>query len=534
MFRNAPFSPTNGETILTVLSSCAKLPVKRGFVVQYRGVGAAAQRDFWLFPFCLVGQRQKERLRGKDTQRMRIERLRLTDFRNYPQLDLTLPPGLVIFSGRNAQGKSNLLEAVTLIATSRSFRTSSEREAVRWGAPGHFARVEATVVRASDTLHVEVILTENAQDGAPGGSVGSGAIADKPGAPPGASPARLAAPEGAVRKRIRVNGAPRRAMDLLGLAPVVVFAPTDLDLVIGSPSDRRRFLDLTLCQVDQTYCRALSQYQKVLTQRAALLRRIRDGQDTPQALAYWDDLLARLAAPIMRTRASFIERAELAAARVYATLSHDTSDAGGDDLDDLDDIVGADADADETRAMDAPDDALTVTDSHSQATPGALQGSALPGGVDALRLVYHPSYQGPLDGEESVVVAGIRARLAELRRREIAQGMNVMGPHRDDLAFVAGGVDLATYGSRGQQRTVALALKLAELEYIETELGDQPILLLDDVLSELDAGRRADLLAATSGLDQVLLTTTDATSLPPAALAQATRFRVRGGRVSKG
>lgn len=427
---------------------------------------------------------------------MRIERLRLTDFRNYPELDLTLPPGLVIFSGRNAQGKSNLLEAVTLIATSRSFRTASEREAVRWGAPGHFARVEATVRRRSDTLQIEVILTESGQDGAP--TPGSaGATATQP-----AAPAMPQAPEGSVRKRIRVNGAPRRAMDLLGLAPVVVFAPTDLDLVIGSPGDRRRFLDLTLCQVDQTYCRTLSQYQKVLSQRAALLRRIRDGQDTPQGLTYWDDLLAHHAAPIMRTRASFIERAELAAARVYASLSQ--ADA-------------TEADDDERDATDAP------------VVPPAPPSSALPGGTDALRMVYRPSYQGALEGDVAALVAGIRARLLELRRREIAQGVNVLGPHRDDLAFVAGGVDLATYGSRGQQRTVALALKLAELEYIETELGDQPILLLDDVLSELDAGRRADLLAATQGLDQVLLTTTDATSLPPAALAQGTRFRVRAG-----
>ncbi len=463
---------------------------------------------------------------------MRIERLRLTDFRNYPQLDLTLPPGLVIFSGRNAQGKSNLLEAVTLIATSRSFRTASEREAVRWGAPGHFARVEATVVRRNDTLRVEVILTESAQDGAPSGNMGAGGASIDAQAGKYAKSAALAAPEGAVRKRIRVNGAPRRAMDLLGLAPVVVFAPTDLDLVIGSPSDRRRFLDLTLCQVDQTYCRTLSQYQKVVTQRAALLRRIREGQDTPQGLTYWDDLLARLAAPIMRTRADFIARAELAAARVYATLSHDAPDetSEGERDDDADDPL--DGLPEELR------DELALIDQND--VPGALatqdrvDGETLPGGIDALRLVYRPSYQGPLDGDEAAAVAGIRARLVELRRREIAQGMNVMGPHRDDLAFVAGGVDLATYGSRGQQRTVALALKLAELEYIETELGDQPILLLDDVLSELDAGRRVDLLAATSGLDQVLLTTTDDASLPPEALAQGTRYHVRAGRVIKG
>ncbi|MGZ3675996.1 MAG: DNA replication/repair protein RecF, partial [Ktedonobacterales bacterium] len=165
------------------------------------------------------------------------------------------------------------------------------------------------------------------------------------------------------------------------------------------------------------------------------------------------------------------------------------------------------------------------------------------GGVDVgarngdtgLRLVYHPSYGGSLAGTDAEIAAGMKAQLAQLRRREIAQGANVLGPHRDDLAFLAGGVDLATYGSRGQQRSVALALKLAELGYIEQETGDQPILLLDDVLSELDARRRGDLLEAVSGLDQVLLTTTDLDSLPDEARKSADThiYRVRAGQVSE-
>jgi DNA replication and repair protein RecF len=276
---------------------------------------------------------------------------------------------------------------------------------------------------------------------------------------------------------------------LLGQVTIVVFAPTDLDLVIGSPTQRRRFLDMTLCQVHPGYCRALSQYQKVIAQRAALLRRIKDGEDSPHALGYWDEQLARLAAPIMRERATFLREAEVTAAEIYHTLSPD-----GEERDDLD----VDAEA-----------------------PAALQ------------LVYHPSYDGPLAGEEHVVMAAIKARLLDLRRREIAQGANVLGPHRDDLVFLAGGVDLATYGSRGQQRSVALALKLAELSYIEHATGDQPILLLDDVLSELDAQRRADLLVAVGELEQVLLTTTDAGSLPPEVLTRAQMYHVRGGRISR-
>jgi DNA replication and repair protein RecF len=284
-------------------------------------------------------------------------------------------------------------------------------------------------------------------------------------------------------------------MDLLGQVTVVVFAPTDLDLVIGSPSERRRFLDLTLCQVHHTYCRALSQYQKVIAQRAALLRRVRDNEEGPHALSYWDEQLSRLAAPIMRARATFLQQAEISAARVYAALTHEED--------------GEDEDA---------------------ALPVAANGQSIERA--GLRMVYEPSYDGTLEGDDEQVAEAIRARLVALRKREIAQGVNVLGPHRDDLAFFAGPVNLATYGSRGQQRTVALALKLAELEYIQAETGDQPILLLDDVLSELDAQRRADLLDAVKNLDQVLLTVTDASSLPEAALARAHVFTVRAGRVT--
>ena len=400
---------------------------------------------------------------------MHIERLRLTDFRNYHELDIALPRGLLVFRGRNAQGKSNLLEAISLIATSRSFRTNSEREAVRWGAAGHFARVEAEVVRRKDTLDVEVIVADTGVE-APASAVAQATSGAGNGPPLPAVP---------FRKRIRVNGMPRRAMDLLGKVTVVVFAPTHLELVTGSPSERRRFLDLTLCQVHAGYCRALGQYQKVVTQRAALLRRIKEGEESPHALPFWDEQLVTLAVPLMRARARFIAHAEASAGRLYESLARDEG------------------------LPEAP-----------------------------LRLVYEPSYKGSLDVSDEELVAAFRARLVELRRREIAQGVNVLGPHRDDLAFYAGDINLTTYGSRGQQRTVALALKLAELAYIEAETGDQPLLLLDDVLSELDARRRADFLDAVSGLDQVLLTITDATSLPETPRARAYVYSVGGGHVT--
>jgi DNA replication and repair protein RecF len=420
---------------------------------------------------------------------MRIERLRLSDFRNYAYLDLTLPPGLIVFSGRNAQGKSNILEAVTLGAMSKSFRTASERELVRWGSEGHFARVEMKVARQRDEVQIEVVVSDSGQPAEVGVSAGSDIVP----------------PAGLPRKRIRVNGVPRRAMDLVGQITVVIFSPSDLDLVTGSPSERRRFLDLTLCQIHSSYCRALSQYQKVLLQRGALLRRIRDDKEDARALTFWDDQLTTLAAPIMRERATLVERAGATAARVYFTL--DQTESKSDDPD-LADPGGPEIGGAETGR-------------------GGSQGAD----ISSLQLVYRPSYDGPLDVSSAELISGMRARLRELRSREIAQGANVLGPHRDDLAFLSGGRDVSIYGSRGQQRSVALALKMAELDYIEFETGDQPILLLDDVLSELDVQRRSDLLEAVRSLEQVLLTTADSTNLPGNAQASAHMYRVRGGHV---
>jgi DNA replication and repair protein RecF len=206
----------------------------------------------------------------------------------------------------------------------------------------------------------------------------------------------------------------------------------------------------------------------------------------------------------MRERATLVEHAGATASRVYFAL-------------------------DQSETEDDPD----LADTGDLENGGAEIGRSGGEGADAagLQLVYRPSYDGPLDVSNAELISGMRARLHELRSREIAQGANVLGPHRDDLAFLSGGRDVSTYGSRGQQRSVALALKMAELDYIEHETGDQPILLLDDVLSELDVQRRADLLAAVRSLDQVLLTTADSTNLPKEARASAHMYRVRGGHV---
>jgi len=391
---------------------------------------------------------------------MFLHQLHLTDFRNYRALDLTLGPGSFVFAGRNAQGKTNLLEAIMMLATGRSFRAGSDREVVNWDSPGHFARIEATIERRHGPLTVELLIP----DPLAGTERLAGTLSPEvPLAPPG------------LRKRIRVQGVPRRALDLIGEVTIVIFVPGDLDLVAGSPGGRRRFLDITLCQVSRHYCRALTQYHKVLEQRAALLRSIRDSGEDPRGLPYWDEQLVGLATTLMLERRQMIEQVDEIARRYHATLSGDT----------------------------AP-----------------------------LRIIYRPSFAGALiAGSPAELATALQEQLHLLRRREIAQGVCLLGPHRDDLGFLLAGRDMTIYGSRGQQRTIALALKLAELAFMGAHTGDEPILLLDDVLSELDEERRTYLLGLLAQREQVLLTATDASPVVQ-ALPGAHIFTVHDGQIA--
>ncbi len=394
---------------------------------------------------------------------MFLQRLRLTNFRNYEALDLTLGPGLSVFQGRNAQGKSNLLESIALLATSRSFRAGGERETVRWDAPGHFARVDARLARRAGPLSVEIVIAD------PKPPV--------PGATRRSEEAGTFQPPPALRKRIKINGAPRRAMDLLGQVNVVLFAPPDLDLVIGTPQYRRHYLDVTLCQVNQRYCHALSQFQKVQAQRAALLRRIRENEEDPRSLAFWDEQFATLGSTLMLERARLIKRVDTEARCRYEQLS---------------------------------------------------------GGAEDLQVVYRPSFVGALTATTAEgLTSALRAELTTLRKREIHAGVNLLGPHRDDVAFLSQQMDLAVYGSRGQQRSAALATKLAELRFLQEETGEQPILLLDDVLSELDEERRSYLFGMVRQMEQVLLTTTERAALPADLLADAACYTVVAGTIER-
>ena len=391
---------------------------------------------------------------------MYLSRLSLSEFRNYRQLEITLGRGLFLFYGENAQGKTNLLEAVAMLATASSFHASNDREVVNWQAPDHVAHISGNVKRNSDEIQLEVVIFDPTPP-----DMAAGAL-------PGHQALEL--PANTPRKRLKLNTVPKRTMDIIGQMKVVLFAPTDLHLVDGSPDERRRFLDRSLCQLQPRYCQALVKYRKIVTQRSALLKRVRDLQEDPRMLDYLDEQLTTLANLVIYERQ-----------RMIAALNQQAS---------------------------------------------SFQ-EAISGGHEHLQIIYRPSFK--VDAAWSLAEAPehYRTQLREARKKEIMQGVCLLGPHRDDLEFQVNGVNMLTYGSRGQQRTSALSTKLAELAFMGASTGDEPILLLDDVFSELDQTRREYLLQQVLQHEQVFLTATDLTGFPAEIMNSAYTYHVREGQI---
>ena len=398
---------------------------------------------------------------------MHLTHLSLTNFRNYARLELSLPDRLTVFQGANAQGKTNLLEAIHLLATGRSPRAGAERELINWLALEStlpYARLTGEIGEGKEAQRLELVL-ELARNGGAGGPV--------------------------VRKQVRINGVPKRALDLVGRLRVVLFLPEDVSLVAGAPSERRRYLDIALCQIAPSYCRALSEYQRVLAQRNTLLRRLRDEGGDPGQLNFWDSHMAEHGSVLLHRRAQAVNDLDRIAAERHRELT-----GGAERL--------------RLAYLPSPDPART-----SSSRPPIEAGSV--------------AYDGMARDQISRWLSGL---LLGTRVRDIAAGSSLIGPHRDDVAFTVDGHDLRAFGSRGQQRTAALALKLAEVRMMREETGDTPLLLLDDVMSELDATRRQAMLAALAEVDQALVTTTDWGDFSPELLAQARRWRVDLGTLN--
>lgn len=342
---------------------------------------------------------------------MQLKKLSGENFRNYSTVDWEPASGLNILVGDNAQGKTNLLEAIHVLATGKSWRTSRDLELL--GKSSAYTWLSAQIETNFTTAQVDFRY--------------------------------------ATSKQIFINGKPiKRLLDLLGKLLVVTFTPENLALVKGSPHNRRRFLDLCIAQVSESYGYNLSRYGKALEQRNSLLK---NGLAQKNLLEPWNEQLIAFGVRVMIERYQALLRLAELACQFHYELS-----GQGEDL----------------------------------------------------SLWYAPQVQLPESRTAVAWADAFRQSLASLLPKERIRGMTLTGPQRDDFLFLLNGSDLKLFGSQGQQRTAVLALHLAALEFLEERMGERPVLLLDDVLSELDSGRRKRLLALIEDRTQTILTTTRA------------------------
>ena len=367
---------------------------------------------------------------------------------------------MILLEGANGQGKSNLLEAAYLLAIAKSNRASMDREMVRSEArigPQPHAQILAHLTVADGDVRLQVDFSPSGNSGNP------------------YSEAKTATPEAAVfHKSFRVNGVGRRASSVVGVLNAVMFGAEDLELVYGTPSIRRRYLDILISQLDDRYLRSLQRYHKILAQRNHLLKRIRHRSASPDELQFWDVELIAEASFIIEQRANTLASLNDIAAPLHSEL------AGIDDM---------------------------------------------------LELVYRPSIDIPQEVTVDVAAEILTEGLADEQGREIAQGFTILGPHRDDVEPQIAGMQAGAYASRGQVRTVVLAMKLAEAEHLKRRRGQEPVLLLDDVLSELDSGRRNLVLDKAATYQQCFITTAEPDIIRPERLSQMHRFDVKLGSV---
>ena len=380
-----------------------------------------------------------------------LSRLRLTNFRNLVHLDIGLTPGVTVYYGPNAQGKTTLLEAVYLLCIARSFRAENEREVVNFEAAkaGQQALVDGTIEKDGQRLRVIIGYQPTQRMGQDSNGLNYN-----------------------VRKEIRVNRLRRTAGELIGEVNAVLFSAADIELVQGPPSGRRRFLDILLSQADSTYLKGLQRYQRVVQQRNQLLRLLKEGRAQSDELTYWDDELVREGAQITWRRYLAMRQLTDACVRHHEDLS---------------------------------------------------------GPEETLEVEYRPSVL--LAGDVGEVEDNFREALAAAVHRERARPVTAVGPHRDDFSLTIDGVDMGVFASRGQARTLALALRLAEAEYLASVRGEGPMVLFDDALSEMDSSRRHRLLEKATLYEQVLITTTDLDQVSDFFGAGANYLYVSNGEV---
>lgn len=334
---------------------------------------------------------------------MIIESIELKNYRNYDKLHMDFSQGTNILYGDNAQGKTNILEAIYVCATTKSHRGSKDREIIQFDRDE--SHIKLNVRKRDVPYRIDMHLKKNKAKG------------------------------------VAVNGVPiRKASELFGIVNVVFFSPEDLNLIKNGPAERRRFIDLELCQLNKLYVHSLVQYNKIVTQRNRLLKDIMFHPDYEETLDIWDMQLVQYGREVIRCREDFVHQ--------------------------LNDMIGP---------------------IHRQ----------LSGDKESLHISYEPNVTADM----------FEDTLRKSRQSDLRQKTTLTGPHRDDLSFIINEIDIRRFGSQGQQRTAALSLKLAEIELVKKIVNDYPILLLDDVLSELDSSRQNHLLSGINHI-QTMITCT--------------------------
>jgi DNA replication and repair protein RecF len=401
---------------------------------------------------------------------MFLKHLSLTSFRNFTRLDVDVPRRIVLLVGDNAQGKTSLLEAVYFLAAFTSFQTHADRQIVNFYEA---KKNELTVTR----------LVAEYQRSKSRHRLEARLILEPMGV---LNSQRL-------RKEILLDGVKKPINEVIGHFNAVIFLPQMSQIIEGAPEDRRRYLNLALAQSTPAYARVLSEYNQALTQRNALLRLLGERSGNGDQLEVWDEALTRLGAQVILWRIEAIQQIERLAARVHSELTR-----GSEIL---------------RLSYEPAFDPLP--------RPNGQLGLKMETVVDRSRL------------ELNEIRDSFRARLRDLRSEEIARSVTTIGPHRDELRFLANDIDLGNYGSRGQVRTALLSLKLAEVNWMKDRTGEWPVILLDEVMAELDLQRRADLLKYVGESEQVLFTTTDLNLFAPEFVEKAEVWKVSGGKVEK-
>lgn len=370
---------------------------------------------------------------------MFIEKLALKNYRNYDELFVEFENKVNVILGENAQGKTNVMESIYVLAMAKSHRTSNDKELIRWDQ--EYAKIEGRVQKQHSSLPLELVISKKG-------------------------------------KKARCNHIEQQKLSqYVGNMNVVMFAPEDLNIVKGSPQVRRRFIDMEIGQVSPIYLHDMSQYQKILQQRNHYLKMMQiKKQNDPTMLEVLTEQFIDMAVKVVKKRFEFLRLLENWAKPIHQGISR---------------------------------------------------------GLETLEIMYKPSVE-VLEGQDlSKMIESFQEKFSKVRIREMERGTTLFGPHRDDLLFFVNGRDVQTFGSQGQQRTTALSVKLAEIELIHNEIGEYPILLLDDVLSELDDYRQSHLLNTIQGRVQTFVTTTSVEGIDHQTLKDASTYIVQAGTIKK-